>query len=95
MMDMPKVTEHHQKLQTLVGEWKGEETIHPSPWDPKGRKGTSATKARMDLGGFYLITDYDQFGPDGQQTYKGHGVYGWDPRRSSSRREVDRTIRRT
>jgi len=77
---LPKATEQHRKLQALAGEWSGEETIHPSPWDAKGRKATSKTRARMDLGGFFLIADYEQHGPDGTVCYAGHGVYGWDPK---------------
>lgn len=78
-MEMPKVTEHHRKLQALAGEWDGDEKMHPSPWDPKGGKSTSRTTARLELGGFFLISDYVQKrGP--QETFRGHGVFGWDHR---------------
>lgn len=79
-MHMPQLNEHHKKYDALVGEWEGKETIHPTPWDPAGRKATSKSRSRMDMGGFFMMTDYEQFGPDGKQSYKGHGVYGWDPR---------------
>lgn len=78
-MEMPKLTEQHKRYRALVGEWKGEENMHPSPWDPKGGTATSLTKARLDLGDFFLIMDYEQT-RDGQVTYRGHGVMGWDPR---------------
>jgi hypothetical protein len=33
----------------------------------------------MDLGGFYLISDYEQE-RSGSANFRGHGVFGWDPR---------------
>lgn len=38
----------------------------------------ATTTWRVDLGGFVLITDYEQH-KDGQTTYRGHGVYTVDP----------------
>ena len=35
-MDMPKPGDAHKKLETLVGEWQGDETLHPAPWDAGG-----------------------------------------------------------
>lgn len=78
-MEMPKPTAEHQQLAKLAGNWVGEESILPSPWDPKGGKATGRMQARMDLGGFYLIADYQQE-RNGQENFRGHGVYGWDPR---------------
>ena len=76
-MTMPKVTEQHKKLAALAGKWEGEEKIYPSPWDPKGGSAVGRLEARMDLDGFFLITDYvEERG--GQVHYRGHGVYGWD-----------------
>jgi len=76
-MDMPKPQEQHRKLQALAGSWSGEETIHPSPWDPKGGPAKGRIEARMELGGFFLITDYvEERG--GQVGYRGHGVFGYD-----------------
>ena len=76
-MEMPKPTKHHEKLATMVGEWTGEETMSPSPWDPKGGTATSRTSTRLELGGFFLLTDYVQE-RDGRVSYRGHGVVGWD-----------------
>lgn len=76
-MEMPKPDEHHKKLEAMVGEWTGEETMHPSPWDPQGGPATSRINARMDLDGFFLISDYVQE-RNGATTFRGHGVYGWD-----------------
>ena len=77
-MELPKPTEQHKRLEAMVGEWTSEETMHPSPWDPKGGQATGRTTTRMDLDGFFAVTNYVQQ-RDGRVTYRGHGVYGWDP----------------
>ncbi len=77
-MEMPQPNENHRRLRALVGDWTGEETLHPSPWDPSGGSATSRVTSRLDLEGFFLITDYvEERG--GEVTYRGHGVFGWDP----------------
>jgi hypothetical protein len=77
MMQMSKPQEEHRKLQGLAGTWTGEEKIHPSPWDPKGGAATGRIQSRIDLDGFFLISDYvEERG--GQTSYRGHGVFGYD-----------------
>ena len=76
-MEMPRVTEHHRKLERLVGHWTGEETMHPSNWDPKGFTATGTTSSRLALSGFAIIGDYRQE-RDGQTTFEGHAVYTYD-----------------
>ena len=49
MKTMPTLTEHHKKLEKFAGTWLGEETLHPSPWEPKGGKATAKQTARIDL----------------------------------------------
>lgn len=78
-MEMPKPKDEHRKLQALAGTWKGEETMYPSPWDQKGGNATSKVVSRMDIDGFFLITDYVQE-RNGQVSYRGHGVYGYSPK---------------
>ena len=78
-MEMPKPTDHHRKLQALAGQWVGQEKMHPSPWDPKGGTVTSRTTSRLDVSGFFLTCDYVQE-RGGQPSYRGHGVFGWDPK---------------
>lgn len=80
MMEMPQLNEHHEQLAAMVGEWNGNETMHPSPWSPESASATSRTVARRELGGFFIITDYEQK-RDGEVSYSGHGVFGWDPRK--------------
>ncbi len=81
-MEMPRVQEQHEKLKALAGTWSGAETMHPSPWDPKGGTATGKIESRIDLDGFFLVSDYVQE-RNGQVSYRGHGVYGWDPMEQS------------
>jgi hypothetical protein len=79
MMDMPKPDADHAKLEALAGRWQGEENMHPSPWDPDGGKAIGRTTSRLALGGFALISDYEQE-RDGVTTFLGHGVMTFDPK---------------
>jgi len=79
-MDMPKPTSGHKRLEMLVGTWEGDETMHPSQWDPKGSVARGKTTNRLDLSGFALISDYEQT-RDGAVVFSGHGVYTYDPKK--------------
>ena len=76
-MEMPRPTPGHLLLEKLAGFWEGEETMHPSQWDPKGGTATGRNKQRLSLGGFALVTDYEQE-RDGVVTFTGHGVMTYD-----------------
>jgi hypothetical protein len=76
-MEMPKPTADHRRLEKVAGIWSGTETMHPSPWDPKGGIAQATTRARVDLDGFVVVSDYEQT-RNGQRTYAGHRVYTWD-----------------
>lgn len=78
-MEMPTPSDEHRRLERLVGTWKGDETIHPSAWDPKGFTATGTMAFRSILDGFFVVDDYEERRGD-RVTYRGHGVYGWDPR---------------
>jgi hypothetical protein len=78
-MQMPKPTEQHARLHALAGEWRGEEILYPSPWAPEQRTATGRFSARMGVDGMFLVTDYEQL-RDGAVIFRGHGVYGYDPR---------------
>jgi len=75
--EMPKPTSQHQKLEMLVGRWRGTETMHPSPWDPEGGTATGRNDIRLTLNGFALITEYEQE-RGGVITFQGHGVMTYD-----------------
>ncbi len=77
-MEMPTPGTAHEKLQTLVGFWRGDERVYPSPWDPKGGEAVGRVRNRMALDGFVLIHDYEQE-RNGRIALKGHGVIRWDP----------------
>jgi hypothetical protein len=78
-MEMPQPSDGHRKLEKIAGHWAGEETMHPSPWDPKGGKAIGRIRSRMALNGFALINDYEQE-RDGAITFTGHGVFTYDPK---------------
>jgi len=78
-MEMPKPSAGHLKLQTLAGTWEGEETMHPSQWDPQGGTAVGRTRGRVALDGFALLIDYEQE-RGGAVTFTGHGVMTFDPK---------------
>jgi hypothetical protein len=77
-MEMQKPTPGHLMLEKLAGFWEGEETMHPSQWDPNGGVAIGRNKHELSLDGFALISDYEQE-RDGAITFTGHGVYTYDP----------------
>jgi hypothetical protein len=81
-MQMPKPTKFHKKLEALIGDWSGDETMHPTPWDPEGGPAKGKYKVRGDLGGYGIVQEYVQK-RGGKVTYQGHGVMGYDPQSQS------------
>ncbi|MFQ5844007.1 MAG: DUF1579 family protein [Planctomycetota bacterium] len=77
---MPQPGAEHRRLERLAGTWTGEETLYPSPWAPEGATAVGRIEARIGLGGFFLVSDYTEE-RDERVWYRGHGVYGWDPKR--------------
>ena len=78
-MSMPKPGPAHERLSRFVGTWSIAETMHPSPWDPDGGEREGRTTYRLGCDGFFLICDYEQL-HEGAVTFRGHGVYGYDPK---------------
>ncbi len=76
-MDLPKPGPEQKALERLAGEWIGDETVHPSPFDPVGGKATSTVKNAVAAGGFALAQDYVQ-SRGGNVHFEGHGVFRWD-----------------
>ncbi|MDH3252667.1 MAG: DUF1579 domain-containing protein [Ignavibacteria bacterium] len=79
-MEMPKPSAGHRKLEMLAGDWEGEERMYPSQWDPKGGTAVGRTRSRMAVGGFALVTDYEQE-RSGVVGFFGHGFYTYDPKK--------------
>ena len=75
-MEMPRPTDAHQKLERLVGDWTGEETMHASPWSPAG-KFTGRVRNARALDGFAVVQDYQQV-QNGQVAFRGHGIFRFD-----------------
>lgn len=78
-MEMPNPSPGHLSLKKLEGNWEGEETMFPSQWDPKGGTAIGRTQGRLALGGFSLISDYEQE-REGVITFAGHGVWSFEPK---------------
>jgi hypothetical protein len=64
-------------LSILVGDWLGQEHIHPSPFDPIGGTAVGRIHNRAALDGFAVIQDYEQE-RNGSVNFRGHGIFRWD-----------------
>jgi len=76
-MQMPQLEDAHRALEMMVGTWRGEEVIHPAPWDPAGGRATVRVENRLALGGQVLVQEYVQT-REGGGAFEGHGVLRWD-----------------
>ena len=75
---MTERTESAQKLQRLSGAWVGEETMHPTAFDPEGGTATGRAVNRPGLLGNCIIQDYTQYRRGGA-SFEGHAVFWYDP----------------
>lgn len=75
-MEMPKPTAAHQRLNLLAGKWKGEEKMHPSPWDPQGGVAEAKIDNQLILDGFAIAQNYAQV-RGGQVSFTGHCVMSY------------------
>ena len=78
IMEMPQPGEAHAQLQRLVGNWTGDETMNPSPWDPEGGPATATVNNVTGPGGFTVVQDYQQK-RGGQVSLEGHAVFSVAP----------------
>lgn len=76
-MEMPQPVAGHRRLELMAGVWSGTEALHPSPWSPEGSVARGRVKARVALGGFAVILDYEQEA-SGRVAFTGHAVVTWD-----------------
>jgi len=74
---MPQPTDAHRKLERLIGTWKGEEKMYPSPWDPNGGPAVGVAHNRLAVQGFAVVQDYEQL-REGQVSLQGHAVFRFD-----------------
>ena len=75
---MPKPGDPHKRLEALVGEWSGPETVHPAPWDPAGGEAVGEVVNSWILDGFAVMQQYAQI-RNGTRNFSGHGVFWYDP----------------
>lgn len=72
-MDMPKPGPAQEKLKIMIGEWRGQEKMHPTQWMPEGGVRDAKISNRLALDGFAIIQDYAQFDA-GKPAFVGHAV---------------------
>lgn len=81
-MEMPKPGPAQEKLKTFVGEWRGREKMHPSPWMPEGGVRDAKVSNRIALDGFAVVQDYVQ-SDNGRPAFSGHAVILKNPHADS------------
>ena len=66
----------HQRLQALVGAWRGEEEVADTQW-ADGGTATSDVLAEAQFGGLFVVQRYRQR-RDGTVSFGSHSVFGFD-----------------
>ncbi|TRC96372.1 DUF1579 domain-containing protein [Mesorhizobium sp. WSM4303] len=66
----------HQRLQALVGAWRGEEEVADTQWADSGAA-TSEVVAEPQFGGLFVVQRYRQR-RDGTISFGSHAVFGFD-----------------
>lgn len=68
----------HQRLQALVGAWRGEEEVADTQWTDGGAA-SSEVLAEAEFGGLFVAQRYRQR-RDGTISFGSHNVFGFDQR---------------
>ena len=66
----------HQRLQALVGAWRGEEEVAATQWTDAGAA-TAEVLAAAEFGGLFVVQRYRQR-RDGTISFGSHNVFGLD-----------------
>lgn len=66
----------HQRLQALVGAWRGEEEVAATQWTDAGTA-TAEVLAAAEFGGLFVVQRYRQR-RDGTISFGSHSVFGFD-----------------
>lgn len=69
--DFPKPGPEHKRLEALAGKWDARIKCHMT-----SKESTGQFQAKVDLGGFFLITVFE--GKMFDQPFKGRGITGYD-----------------
>ena len=72
--EMEKPSEHHQHLKLMAGTWDMKSKMYHIPGQVI--EGTGVEVARMQPGGFWLVSDFT--GTFASMKFTGHGVLGFD-----------------
>ena len=70
----------HQRLQALVGAWRGQEEVADTQW-ADGGTATSEMLAEAQFGGLFVVQRYRQR-RDGTISFGAHSVFGFDQQSS-------------
>ncbi|MER9843242.1 DUF1579 domain-containing protein [Mesorhizobium australicum] len=70
------LSDGHQRLQALVGAWRGEEEVSDTQW-ADGGPATSEVLAEAEFGGQFVVQRYRQR-RDGTISFGSHCVFGFD-----------------
>ncbi len=71
---MEKPGEHHAHLKAMAGTWDGKAKFHIAPGQTM--EGSGVEIARLQPGGFWLISDFN--GKFGDMDFHGHAVLGYE-----------------
>jgi hypothetical protein len=74
------LSDGHQRLQALVGAWRGEEEVSDTQW-ADGGPATSEVLAQAEFGGQFVVQRYRQR-RDGTISFGSHCVFGFDQQNS-------------
>ena len=66
----------HQRLQALVGAWRGEEEVADTQW-ADGGAATAEVLAEAQFGGLFVVQRYRQR-RDGTVSFGAHNLFGFD-----------------
>ena len=66
----------HQRLQALVGAWRGEEEVSATQWTGASTATVEAV-AEAEFGGLFVVQRYRQ-SRDGKVSFAAHNVFGFD-----------------
>jgi hypothetical protein len=74
--DFPKPGPEHEQLKQLAGVWDAQVKFYPQP-GTAAQESKGESTAKLDVGGFFLVTEFkgQMFG--GQ--FQGRGITGYDP----------------
>lgn len=77
---MPKPGSEMERVKFLIGMWDLKAEYLKSKMVPNGANADGWYKAQLGPGGFSVIADFEENGPEGREV--GHQVFTWDPQKN-------------